>query len=55
VYQFPGWIGLFLPFAALAGGMATHALLSPKRVLARAAAVVAISYLLLAWASPTAI
>jgi hypothetical protein len=55
VYQFPGWIGLFLPFAALAGGMATHTLLSPKRVLARAAAVVAISYLLLAWASPTAI
>jgi hypothetical protein len=55
VYQLPGWIGLFLPYAALAGGMAAHALLSPKGVLGRATAVAAMSYLLLAWASPTAI
>jgi len=55
LYQFPGWIGLFLPFAALAGGMAAHALVSPGRVLARAAMIVGVSYLLLAWGSPTAV
>lgn len=51
----PGWIGLLLPFATFAGGLAGHAVLSGGSVLKRAAVIAVVSYLLLAYGSPVAI
>ena len=50
--QFPGWVGLFLPFAAFAGGLATHALLPVSSVLNRGVLIAVVSYLLLAYGLP---
>ena len=55
VAQFPGWIGLFLPFAAFAGGVAGYAFLSTPSVLKRGALIAVVSYLLLAFGSPVAV
>ena len=51
----PGWIGLLLPFATFAGGLAGHAVLSGGSVLKRAAVIAVVSYLLLAYGSPVAV
>jgi hypothetical protein len=50
--QFPAWMGMFLPFAAFAGGLTGHAVLSTAEVLKRGLAVALVSYVLLAFASP---
>jgi len=55
IFQLPGWIGLLLPFATFAGGLAGHAVLSGRSVLKRAAVIAVVSYLLLAYGSPIAI
>lgn len=49
LYFLPGWIGLLLPFAAFAGGVAGHSSLSVRDLVWRAASLVAISYLMLAF------
>ena len=50
----PAWIGTFLPFAAFAGGVAVHGVLSAGGVLKRGLVIAILSYGLLAYASPVA-
>ena len=52
VYLFTSWVGLFLPFAAFAGGIVGSARLSPLRLAASGLAVSFVSFLLLGFASP---
>jgi hypothetical protein len=53
-YLLPGWVGLFLPYAAFAGGSATHSALHPQSLAGRALLLSVISYGLLAYGSPVA-
>ncbi|MBT8396750.1 MAG: hypothetical protein KJN92_07280 [Gemmatimonadetes bacterium] len=53
-YLLPGWVGLFLPFAAFAGGVAAYSITSPPALVCRALLLVLISYGLLAYLSPLA-
>jgi len=50
----PGWLGLFLPFVAFAGGSAAYSALKPGSLVGRALLLTLISYGLLAFASPLA-
>ncbi|TFH64047.1 MAG: hypothetical protein E4G90_08875, partial [Gemmatimonadales bacterium] len=54
LFELPGWIGLFLPFAAFVGGLAAHAVLSVGSMVKRAAMIAVVSYFLLAYGSPMA-
>ena len=53
-YLLPGWVGLFLPFTAFAGGSAAHSRLHPRSMASRALLLSVISYGLLAYGSPLA-
>ncbi len=53
-YLLPGWVGLFLPFTAFAGGYAAHLALRPRSLAGRALLLAVISYGLLAYGSPLA-
>ncbi len=48
----PGWTGLFLPFAVIGGGIATHRVLPIGSVAGRAAVAGVVSYVLVAFVVP---
>lgn len=51
-HQFPGWVGVLLPFAAFAGGLTASAEVTPPRVAGYALPVAALAYLLTAYVVP---
>jgi hypothetical protein len=53
VYPFAAWLGLLLPYASFAGGMADWASLPPRGVMLRGFLLAALAYGLVAYASPT--
>jgi hypothetical protein len=53
-YLLPGWVGLFLPFTAFAGGSTAHSALHPRSMAGRALLLSVISYGFLAYGSPLA-
>jgi hypothetical protein len=53
VYPLAAWMGLLLPYASFAGGMAEWASLPPRGVMLRGFLLAAVAYGLVAYASPT--
>jgi len=53
-FRLTAWVGLFLPYASFAGGVAVHASLPQRSVALRAVLLAAISYGLQAYVSPVA-
>lgn len=53
-YQFPGWFGVLLPFAAFAGGLTASVEVPARQVAAYAIPVAALAYLLMAYVVPIA-
>ncbi len=55
LFQLPGWIGLYLPFATFAGGVTAQRELSEISVMKHGVLVALLSYCFLAFGSPNAL